>query len=224
MLQQLQVFCEYFANSNELTPCNQLQWRLGRPRQILHYSIKPALNDPSNQELLAKLQQLGSVNLTGDHNTISHHSMQLVVAMQQHYSNPGGERYVKLYAKAARARLGWSGVEAQLFIKLACGYALNADCSPELQASDLDKAHVNDLKEEAAKQRRLLALEEEDSLQDTAVSAASGVWDLAKGQLVADTEGWLAPVKPHLQHLAAASPAGTSLEANLKHITVTLAT
>ncbi|KAJ9514422.1 hypothetical protein QJQ45_012357 [Haematococcus lacustris] len=32
------------------------------------------------------------------------------------------------------------------------------------------------------------------------------------------------PVKPHLQHLAAASSADTSLEANLKHITVTLAT
>ncbi|KAJ9509238.1 hypothetical protein QJQ45_001688 [Haematococcus lacustris] len=39
-----------------------------------------------------------------------------------------------------------------------------------------------------------------------------------------DTERWLAPFKPHLQHLAAASLAGTSLEANLKHITVTLAT
>ncbi|KAJ9513085.1 hypothetical protein QJQ45_029439, partial [Haematococcus lacustris] len=74
-----------------------------------------------------------------------------------------------------------------------------------------------------------------------AVSAASGVWDLQSGQLVADqlrrwkltkglnnarrdTERWLAPIKPHLQHLAAASSAGTSLEANLKHITVTLAT
>ncbi|KAJ9532130.1 hypothetical protein QJQ45_003845 [Haematococcus lacustris] len=34
----------------------------------------------------------------------------------------------------------------------------------------------------------------------------------------------LAPIKPHLQHLAAASSAGTSLEANQKHITVTLAT
>ncbi|KAJ9518351.1 hypothetical protein QJQ45_010323 [Haematococcus lacustris] len=89
MLQQLQVFCEYFANSNKLTPYNQLQRRLGRPRQILHYSIKPAFTHPSNQELLAKLQQLGRVNLTGDHNTISHHSMQLAVAMQQHYSNPG---------------------------------------------------------------------------------------------------------------------------------------
>ncbi|KAJ9526861.1 hypothetical protein QJQ45_017766 [Haematococcus lacustris] len=39
-----------------------------------------------------------------------------------------------------------------------------------------------------------------------------------------DTERWLAPIKPHLQHLAAASSAGTSLEANLKHISVTLAT
>ncbi|KAJ9524292.1 hypothetical protein QJQ45_008506 [Haematococcus lacustris] len=74
--QRRQVICEYFANSNKLTPYNQLQRRLGRPGQILHYSIKPAFDDPSNQELLAKLQQLGSVNLTGDHNTISHHSMQ----------------------------------------------------------------------------------------------------------------------------------------------------
>ncbi|KAJ9533751.1 hypothetical protein QJQ45_026791 [Haematococcus lacustris] len=81
-----------------------------------------------------------------------------------------------------------------------------------------------------------------------AVSAASGVWDLQSGQLMADqlrrwkltkgqvkhdsglnnarrdTERWLAPIKPHLQHLAAASSAGTSLEANQKHITVTLAT
>ncbi|KAJ9531206.1 hypothetical protein QJQ45_006645 [Haematococcus lacustris] len=81
-----------------------------------------------------------------------------------------------------------------------------------------------------------------------AVSAASGVWDVRSGQLAADqlqqwkltkgqvkhgsglnnacraTERWLAPIKPHLQHLAAASSAGTSLVANLKHITVTLAT
>ncbi|KAJ9533051.1 hypothetical protein QJQ45_018143 [Haematococcus lacustris] len=81
-----------------------------------------------------------------------------------------------------------------------------------------------------------------------AVSAASGVWDPTTGQLLADqlrrwkltkgqvkhgsglnnarrdTERWLAPIKPHLQHLAAASSAGTSLEANLKHISVTLAT
>ncbi|GFH21338.1 uncharacterized protein HaLaN_18621 [Haematococcus lacustris] len=148
MLQQLQVFCMYFANSSFLNPYNQLQRRLGRAGQNKHFSLKPAFDDPSNQELLAKLQQLGSANFTGDHNTISHHSMQLAVAMQQHYSNPG------------KAQLGWSGEEAQLFIKLT-------------------------------------------------FSAASGVWDPATGQLL---------------HLAAASSAGTSLEANQKHITVTLAT
>ncbi|KAJ9534290.1 hypothetical protein QJQ45_007037 [Haematococcus lacustris] len=49
-----------------------------------------------------------------------------------------------------------------------------------------------------------------------AVSAAS---DSELGQL-----RWLAPIQPHPQHLAAASSAGTSLEANRKHITVTLAT
>ncbi|GFH21841.1 uncharacterized protein HaLaN_19215 [Haematococcus lacustris] len=58
-------------------------------------------------------------------------------------------------------------------------------------------------------------------------------WKLTKGQVKHGsglnnarraTERWLAPIKPHLQHLAAASAAGTSLVANLQHITVTLAT
>ncbi|KAJ9508167.1 hypothetical protein QJQ45_021567, partial [Haematococcus lacustris] len=89
MLEQLRVFCLYFANSTFLTAYNQLQRRLGRARQNKHFSLKPAFDNPSNQELLAKLQQLGSTQLTGDHNTITHHSMQLAVAMQQHYSNPG---------------------------------------------------------------------------------------------------------------------------------------
>ncbi|KAL6762467.1 hypothetical protein V8C86DRAFT_3087219 [Haematococcus lacustris] len=74
MLQQLQVFCMYFANSTFLTPYNQLQRQLGRARQNKHFSLKPAFDDPSNQALLAKLQQLGSTKLTGDHNTINHHS------------------------------------------------------------------------------------------------------------------------------------------------------
>ncbi|KAJ9510150.1 hypothetical protein QJQ45_015622, partial [Haematococcus lacustris] len=243
------------------------------------------------------------------------------------------------------AQLGWSGEEAQLFIRMACGYGINAKSS-KLKAATLDKGHVADLIEEANKHRRLLGMKE-GSLQDTlplpcrmrhavhvcrwlerwqqpptlpapgqpkrgkrrgvgprtltcpppftltpmarvgvhfikvdsgccmggiaetreflfdpdtqigvgidlgvtqAVSAASGVWDPQSGQLMADqlrrwkltkgqvkhdsglnnarrdTEWWLAPIKPHLQHLAAASSAGTSLEANLKHITVTLAT
>ncbi|KAJ9525335.1 hypothetical protein QJQ45_003289 [Haematococcus lacustris] len=73
MLRHLKDFCKFFANPNFKTVYNQLQRRL----------------DPSNQALLAKLQDLGSINLMGDANTIDAHSMQLAVAMQQHYSNPG---------------------------------------------------------------------------------------------------------------------------------------
>ncbi|KAJ9528653.1 hypothetical protein QJQ45_020370 [Haematococcus lacustris] len=362
MLRQLKDFCKFFANPNFKTCYNQLQRRLVRNR---HPMLMPAFEDPRNQALVAKLQELGSIYLA--------------------------ERIVKLYAKAARAKLGWSGEEAQLFIRMACGYGINAHSS-ELKAATLDKGHVADLIEEANKHRRLLGMKKEGSLQDTlplpcrmrhavhvcrwlerwqqpptlpapgqpkrgkrrgvgprtltcpppftltpmarvgvhfikvdsrvlhgvckqlgltkeplaaftsepalshhwarwfntnklrnkefhferfwgiaemrefvfdtdtqigvgidpgvtqAVSAASGVWDPATGQLKADqlrrwkltkgevkhasglnnarrdTERWLAPIQPHLQHLAAASSAGTSLEANLKHITVTLAT
>ncbi|KAJ9509908.1 hypothetical protein QJQ45_011490 [Haematococcus lacustris] len=80
--------------------------------------------------------------------------------------NAHAERFVKLYAKAARAMLGWSGVEAQLFIKLVCGYGIDAK-SLELKATDLDKEHVADLKEEANKHRRLLSMKKQGSPQDT---------------------------------------------------------
>ncbi|KAJ9509800.1 hypothetical protein QJQ45_011601 [Haematococcus lacustris] len=355
MLRQLKDFCKFFANPNYKTCYNQLQRRLVRKGLHCHPMLMPVFEDPSNQALLAKLQELGNINMA--------------------------ERIVKLYANAARAQLGWSGEEAQLFIKMACGYGINAQSS-ELKAATLDKGHVADLIEEANKHRRLLGMKKQGSLQDTlplpcrmrhavhvcrqlgltketraaftsepalshhwarwfntnklhnnrfaferlvdtngvsvcvhytrplppppapptaasssstssrpsaaaaaahavglphigrgiaetreflfdpdtqigvgidpgvtqAVSAASGVWDPQSGQLMADqlrrwkltkgqvkhdsglnnarrdTERWLAPIKPHLQHLAAASSAGTSLEANLKHITVTLAT
>ncbi|KAJ9517630.1 hypothetical protein QJQ45_025037, partial [Haematococcus lacustris] len=395
MLRQLKDFCKFFANPNYKTCYNQLQRRLVRNR---HPMLMPAFEDPSNQALQAKLQELCSINLAGFHNTLDAHSMQLACI-------------VKLYAKAARAQLGWSGEEAQLFIRMACGYGINAHSS-ELKAATLDKGHVVDLIEEANTHRRLLGMKKEGSLQDTlplpcrmrhavhvtltcpppftltpmarvgvhfikvdsrvlhgvckqlgltkesraaftlepalshhwarwfntnklrnqgfaferlvetdgvsvcvhytcplppppapppaasssstssrpsaaaaaahavglphisrgiaemrefvfdpdtqigvgidpgvtqAVSAACGVWDPQSGQLMADqlrrwkltkgevkhasglnnarrdTERWLAPIKPHLQHLAAASSAGTSPEANLKHITVTLA-
>ncbi|KAJ9521928.1 hypothetical protein QJQ45_024806 [Haematococcus lacustris] len=58
-------------------------------------------------------------------------------------------------------------------------------------------------------------------------------WKLTKGQVKQvsglnnahdTTQWWLASIQPHHEHLAAASSAGTSLEAHLKHITVTLAT
>ncbi|KAJ9530428.1 hypothetical protein QJQ45_000802 [Haematococcus lacustris] len=78
--------CKFFANPSFKTVYNQLQRRLVRHRQPM---LMPAWEDPSNQALLAKLQELGSINLAGDANTIGAHSMQLAVAMQQHYSNPG---------------------------------------------------------------------------------------------------------------------------------------
>ncbi|KAJ9505453.1 hypothetical protein QJQ45_028713, partial [Haematococcus lacustris] len=76
------------------------------------------------------------------------------------------QRFVKLYAKAARARLNWSGEEAQLFIRMACGYGINAKSS-ELKAATLDKGHVADLIEEANTHRRLLGMKKQGSLQDT---------------------------------------------------------
>ncbi|KAJ9519772.1 hypothetical protein QJQ45_013460 [Haematococcus lacustris] len=51
------------------------------------------------------------------------------------------------------------------------------------------------------------------------VRHASGLNDSRR-----DTKQWLAPIKPNLQHRAAASSAGTSLVANVKHFTITLAT
>ncbi|KAJ9509954.1 hypothetical protein QJQ45_011447 [Haematococcus lacustris] len=128
MLRQLKDFCMFFANST--------------------------FEDPSNQALLAKLQELGNIHLAGDANTIGAHSMQLAVAMQQHYSNPG------------KAQLRWSGEEAQLFIMMACGYGINAKSS-ELKAATLDKGHVADLVEEANTHRRLLGMKKQGSLQDT---------------------------------------------------------
>ncbi|KAJ9509241.1 hypothetical protein QJQ45_001693 [Haematococcus lacustris] len=84
-----------------------------------------------------------------------------------HYSKEvQSERIVKLYAKAARAQLRWSGEEAQLFIMMACGYGINAKSS-ELKAATLDKGHVADLVEEANTHRRLLGMKKQGSLQDT---------------------------------------------------------
>ncbi|KAJ9523591.1 hypothetical protein QJQ45_007334 [Haematococcus lacustris] len=176
MLRQLKDFCMFFANPNFKTCYNQLQRRHVRNR---HPMLMPAFEDPSNQALVAKLQELGSIYLAGDANTID----ESIAEMREFVFDP----------------------DTQIGVGIDPGVT-------------------------------------------QAVSAASGVWDPATGQLKADqlrrwkltkgevkhasglnnarrdTERWLAPIKPHLQHLAAASSAGTSLEANLKHITVTLAT
>ncbi|KAJ9513318.1 hypothetical protein QJQ45_001353 [Haematococcus lacustris] len=86
MLMQLKYFCKFFANPNYKTCYNQLQRRLVRHR---HPMLMPAFEDPSNQALLAKLHELGSINLAGDANTIDAHSMQLAEATPTAASEPG---------------------------------------------------------------------------------------------------------------------------------------
>ncbi|KAJ9506288.1 hypothetical protein QJQ45_000081 [Haematococcus lacustris] len=68
--------------------------------------------------------------------------------------------------QGAGARLNRSGKEAQLCIKMACGYGINAQSS-ELQAATLDKGHVAEMREAADKHRRLLNMMKQGSLQDT---------------------------------------------------------
>ncbi|KAJ9525575.1 hypothetical protein QJQ45_003306 [Haematococcus lacustris] len=75
MLRQLKDFCMFFANPNFKTCYNQLQRRHVQHR---HPMLMPAFEDPSNQALVAKLQELGSIKLTGFHNTIDAHSMQRI--------------------------------------------------------------------------------------------------------------------------------------------------
>ncbi|GFH13339.1 hypothetical protein HaLaN_09204, partial [Haematococcus lacustris] len=66
-----------------------------------------------------------------------------------------------------------------------------------------------------------------------AVNAVSGVWDKTSGQLVADqvarwkvTKGWMrhASGLNNARYSTERTSVGTSMEANMKHISVTLAT
>ncbi|KAJ9511409.1 hypothetical protein QJQ45_029783, partial [Haematococcus lacustris] len=144
MLRQLKDFGQFLANPNCKTVYNQLQRRLVRKGQRRHPMLMPVFEDPSNQALLAKLQELGNINL------------RVSVASGVWYQELGQLVYDQLCR--------WKLTEGQV-----------------KHASGLINSH-------------------------------------------SDTQRWLAPIQPHLQHLTAASSAGTSLVANLKHITVTLAT
>ncbi|KAJ9517131.1 hypothetical protein QJQ45_009107 [Haematococcus lacustris] len=78
MLRQLKDFSQFFAHPNLLTVYNQLQRRLVRRGQRRHPMLMPVFEDPSNQALLAKLQEFATST-----------SMQLAVSMQQHFAKPG---------------------------------------------------------------------------------------------------------------------------------------
>ncbi|GFH06241.1 hypothetical protein HaLaN_00840 [Haematococcus lacustris] len=82
------------------------------------------------------------------------------------------------------------------------GFRLIDANSSKLKATDLDK-------------HRLSGMKQQGYLQDTLPLSC---------RMRHAVHRWLAPIQPHLQHLAAAGSAGTFLESSLKHITVTLAT
>ncbi|KAJ9534147.1 hypothetical protein QJQ45_002137 [Haematococcus lacustris] len=89
MLRQLMEICKFFVNPICETVYNQLQQQLARKGKRRHPMLMPVFRDPRNQALLAKLQELGNINLRGDANTIDAHCMQPAVSMQQHFANPG---------------------------------------------------------------------------------------------------------------------------------------
>ncbi|KAJ9504688.1 hypothetical protein QJQ45_029819 [Haematococcus lacustris] len=203
MLRQLKDFCMFFANPNFKTCYNQLQRRLVRHR---HPMLMPVFEDPSNQALLAKLQETAGLHAPPS-------APPPAASSSSTSSRPSAAAAAAAHA-VGLPHIGRGIAEMREFV-----------FDPDTQIGVGIDLGVTQ-----------------------AVSAASGVWNPQSGQLMADqlcrwkltkgqvkhasglnnarrdTERWLAPIKPHLQHLAAASSAGTSLEANLKHITVTLAT
>ncbi|KAJ9513661.1 hypothetical protein QJQ45_015417 [Haematococcus lacustris] len=206
MLQQLQVFCLYFANSTFLTP-TFLTWRQRSTKQLANQGF----------EFERTVETDG-------------------VSVCVHYTRP---------LPTPPAPPSAAGPSSSNSSPVAAPGAA-AVAAHELGVPRIGKG--------LAEQREFVFNPATqigvgiDRGVTQAVSAASGVWDPATGQLLTDqlrrwkltkgqvkhgsglnnarrdTERWLAPIKPHLQHLAAASSAGTSLVANLKHITVTLAT
>ncbi|KAJ9524923.1 hypothetical protein QJQ45_005882 [Haematococcus lacustris] len=212
MLRQLKYFCMFFANPNFKTCYNQLQRRHVRNR---HPMLMPAFEDPSNQALVAK----ALVDTDG-------------VSVCVHYTRPLPP------PPAPPPDASSSSTSSRLSAAAAAAHAVGL---PHIGKG------IAEMREFVFDPDTQIGVGIDPGVTQ-AVSAASGVWDPATGQLMADqlrrwkltkgevkhasglnnarrdTERWLAPIKPHLQHLAAASSAGTSLEANLKHITVTLAT
>ncbi|GFH15797.1 hypothetical protein HaLaN_12095 [Haematococcus lacustris] len=145
MLRQLKDFCEFYNQLLQLQPAATPSCSNGLCAQTSTTTTCSclSLNTPTTRRCWPSCRSWAASTCGQQHHRSAFHA--------------AGERFVKLYATAARARLGWSGEEAQLFIRMACGYSLNTD-SPELQARNLDKDHKNDLKEEANKHRRLLGL------------------------------------------------------------------
>ncbi|KAJ9511295.1 hypothetical protein QJQ45_017104 [Haematococcus lacustris] len=300
---------------------------LRQPKQFCqqhrHPMLIPVFGNPSNQALLAKLQELGNMGLRGDSNTIGAHSMQLarwelqatdlvkthvadlIKEADKHRHLMGMKKQGSLRdtlslpcrmrhaVHVCRCLEQWQQPPTPVLGQPKRGLRLGVGprtrtCPPPYTLTPMARVGLNFIKLDSRVLHgvcKQLGLTKEtkatftlepalshhwargivetreyvfdpdtqigvgiDPGETQAVSAASGVWDPQSGQLMADqlrrwkltkgqvkhasglnnarrdTERWLAPIKPHLQHLAAASSAGTSLEANVKHITVTPAT
>ncbi|KAJ9532732.1 hypothetical protein QJQ45_010827 [Haematococcus lacustris] len=193
-------------------PCTQ--------RAALPSHPQARLDDPSYQEPLANLQELGSINLWRDHNTIDAHSMQLAAKSgdcatvqskrsKRTKAEPAAEP-TKGKGKAAKAK---PAPQPGRWLDRDCNAALNmqrigesrwrplelcfwpeqgklpakgkeypglgykrlrdkphtAQQQPavahlELKAYNLDKKHIDEVKAEADKHRRLLGMKQQGSL------------------------------------------------------------
>ncbi|GFH17557.1 hypothetical protein HaLaN_14219 [Haematococcus lacustris] len=104
-------------------------------RQNLRPIPKAFFADPDNAAITAKLLELDKTELLGDSNTIGHLAKQMAVSTQEMFANP--ERYVKLWAKAARSKYGFTLEVAKLFVRVVCQYGLNHSSS-ELRDTPLE--------------------------------------------------------------------------------------
>ncbi|KAJ9532372.1 hypothetical protein QJQ45_010438 [Haematococcus lacustris] len=123
-----------FAAPSELSGWKQLM-RGPAHKQNLRQIPKAFFAAPDNAAITAKLVELDKTELLGDSNTIGALAKQMAVNTQEMFANP--ERYVKLWAKAARSKYGITLEVAKLFVRVVCQYGLNYSSS-ELRDTPLE--------------------------------------------------------------------------------------
>ncbi|KAJ9507361.1 hypothetical protein QJQ45_006330 [Haematococcus lacustris] len=132
--QRVKDWTSEFASPSELSGWKQMM-RGPAHRQNLRPIPKAFFADPDNAAITAKLVELDKTELLGDSNTIGHLAKQMAVSTQEMFANP--ERYVKLWAKAARSKYGITLEVAKLFVRVVCQYGLNYSSS-ELRDTPLE--------------------------------------------------------------------------------------
>ncbi|KAJ9526095.1 hypothetical protein QJQ45_009543 [Haematococcus lacustris] len=123
-----------FASPSELSGWKHIM-RGPAHRQNLRPIPKAFFADPDNAAITAKLVELDKTELLGDSNTIGALAKQMAVNTQEMFANP--ERYVKLWAKAARSKYGITLEVSKLFVRVVCQYGLSYSSS-ELRDTPLE--------------------------------------------------------------------------------------